>query len=105
MVVNVFVREGLARRAFDRIRVCSSAPGDEVSDTAVLVPLVIVHMTGENHKASTHCLLPLLQHIGQHLLGRTRRVPSTVLLGIRRTCVGRMVEKNKNEIYIGGNCV
>ena len=48
VVIHVLALERIVLSAFNRISVCSSTPGHEIGDAAVLMAFVVVHMSGEN---------------------------------------------------------
>src|ERR1700681_409898 len=103
MVIYFSTLERVLRGAFNGIRVRSRTTRDEISNAAVLMALVVVHVSGENDNARAEVLLPGFQRFGQFLLWGARGVSSPEHFGIRRARVGRMVKNNENEVHIARN--
>src|ERR1700680_3831372 len=71
-LVFSFYRHRPIHADFSGVR-CASA-GHDISDTAALVALIIVHMTCDNDESSPHMLLPCFEQSGECLLGWPGRV-------------------------------
>src|SRR5256885_7381363 len=100
MIVDVSIAKEVRRRARDWIGMRPATSRNEICDAAVLMPLIVVHVAGKDDDSCIQFLLILLQHFGEHVLGRARRVSSAKFLLIRGTRVWRMVENNEHEVDI-----
>jgi len=80
MVIHFLAPKGVVGSAFDGISMRPSSAGDEVSDAAVFVPLVIVYVPRKYYDPRAYGLLPGFQHFRQHLLLRTGGMSSSILL-------------------------
>ena len=103
MIVDFFTLEQIARGPRDRIGVSAAAARDEVGDAAVLVTFIVVHMSGEDHDARAQLLLLFFEISGEFLFRRACAVSATIGLVIGGTGVGRMMQHDEDEIYVGGN--
>jgi hypothetical protein len=65
VIIHFLALKGIVRGTLDWIGMSCSSAGNEVSHAAVLVPLVIMHMSGENHEANASVRLAALKHLGQ----------------------------------------
>ena len=71
MVIHFLALERIVRGSFNRISVRSRTARDEISDAAVLMAFVVVHMSGENDNPGTEALLPRFQSFGEFVLRGT----------------------------------
>ena len=71
----------------------------------MLVAFVVVNVSAEDHNAVGRVSLAFLEHLGECLLWRARRMTSAELSGVRGTRIRWVVEHYKDEIDICRNVV
>src|SRR5437660_1205854 len=87
--------------ALDRVGSGAGATANYVSDVAMLIALVVVHMPRNLDDARLHRLLFFFQEASKMVLLRTRSVTRLVVgAGVRR-----MVQQNEDEVGSGWNIV
>src|SRR3989442_1076448 len=77
----------------------------KIGHAAVLMPLVVVYMPGENYDAEGSVSLVRLQNFRQRLLMRPSRMSAAKFLLVRRTGIGRMVVHDKHEVNVLRNMI
>ena len=104
MIVDFLALIGIARSAGNGIGVGTGSAGDEVSDAAVLVALVVVDVSGEDDEAGGGVGLAGFEHFCEIHFLHAGFVAFAEHAGIG-TGVGRMVEHEEDEIDAGGKVV
>src|SRR5579871_1775493 len=90
VIIHLFALERIACCPLDGIGVGAAAAADEIGDAAMLMPLVIMYVSREEHDSIAGLRLALFHGLGQCLLGATCRVAAAEFLVVRGTGVRRM---------------
>src|ERR1700690_2738406 len=61
VIVHVLAKHWIPRLAWNHVWSCCPSSGDEVDDTVVFMPLIVVNVPGNHHQTGTDVLLPLFQ--------------------------------------------
>ena len=105
MVVDARISEEIVRLAGNRVGMRAPSSCHKISDTAVLVTLVVVDVAIEHDKASSRVLLPFLEEFREGLFLGPRRVSSSIIFFIRRAGIRWVMEDKEDEVDIHGDLV